>query len=159
MRLSFFVQGCPKPQPRPRSFARKLSNGITTARMYDAGTAEGWKSCIADQVRRSFSGEQFTGPLRVALAFRFARPGGHTGTRGLKPSAPSSHCQRPDVDNLAKAVLDCLTTLQVWADDDQIVEMTVSKRWALGEPQGCEVLIESMSAALLPADGQLTLAT
>ena len=37
--IEFFVEGDPKPQPRPRAFARKIGNKFM-ARVYDAGTAE-----------------------------------------------------------------------------------------------------------------------
>jgi hypothetical protein len=46
--ISIFVHGEPKGQPRPRAFAR---GGMV--RMYDPATAEGWKSAIADEWRRS----------------------------------------------------------------------------------------------------------
>jgi len=44
--IHFFVSGDPKAQPRIRAFA---INGH--ARVYDPGTAEGWKSLIAVAAR------------------------------------------------------------------------------------------------------------
>ena len=35
---------------------------------------------------------------------------------------------RPDIDKLARAVLDALTGI-VWVDDDQVVELVCRKRW------------------------------
>lgn len=46
MTITFFIHGDPKPQPRPRAFARRMGAKFV-ARVYDAGTAEGWKSQIA----------------------------------------------------------------------------------------------------------------
>lgn len=57
-----------------------------------------------------------------------------------------------DVDNLAKATMDCMTRLGFWADDRQVYELSVSKVqepekarrgvsvvvWALGDPAGEE---------------------
>ena len=47
----------------------------------------------------------------------------------LKDSAPSAHTNKPDGDNLAKAVLDELTRLNVWRDDCQIYYLMIVKMW------------------------------
>ena len=46
------VYGEPKGQPRPRAFAKPIGGGKFSARVYDAGTAEGWKSQIAQAFRQ-----------------------------------------------------------------------------------------------------------
>lgn len=48
---------------------------------------------------------------------------------------------RGDVDNYAKAPLDAITKAQVlWHDDDQVLELVTSKRFALpGEQPGTHV--------------------
>lgn len=145
MTIVFHALGDPKPQPRPRAFARKF-DGVATARVYDPGTAEGWKSAVAEAARPHLPPEPLQGPLLVTLVFRFQRPKSHFGTKGIKPSAPAEHLQRPDVDNLAKAVLDCLTTLRVWADDDQIVGLETRKSWASDTQRGgCMVEIDRLT--------------
>ena len=48
--ISFSVDGEPKAQPRPKAFARNFGNKWQ-ARVYDPGTAEGWKSLIAIAVK------------------------------------------------------------------------------------------------------------
>lgn len=72
-------------------------------------------------------------PLRVSIAFRFARPDCHFGTGRnadkLKPSAPARPMGKPDVDKLARATLDSLTGI-VFYDDSRIVELTASKEYA-----------------------------
>ena len=134
--ITFDVEGNPKGQPRPRAFSRGGH-----ARVYDPGTAEGWKSCIALAARPHLPSTPIAGAVSVDLAFWFARPKGHTGKKGLKPSAPPDHTQKPDLDNLAKAVLDCLTEIGMWVDDAQIVGLTLRKVW-LSEPgSGCVVTI------------------
>ena len=51
----------------------------------------------------------------------FKRPMSHFKANGdLKPDAPSRHAKRPDVDNLAKYVLDSLQP-RVLADDNCVV--------------------------------------
>jgi Holliday junction resolvase RusA-like endonuclease len=42
---------------------------------------------------------------------------------------------KPDCDNLAKAVLDCITQLGCfWRDDSQVVHLTISKEYTLPPP-------------------------
>ena len=141
--ISFIVEGDPKGQPRPRAFARKMGDKFV-ARVYDAATAEGWKSIVALGWRSS-GAERFTGPIRLTLKFHIRRPKSHSGAKGLKPSAPIHHCQKPDGDNFAKAVMDALTQCNAWEDDCNIVDLRVTKDWA--EYPGCEITIEPLEAA------------
>jgi Holliday junction resolvase RusA-like endonuclease len=128
MIISVFVSGDPKGQPRPRAFA---FNG--KARVYDAGTAEGWKSQIAEALK-PWAGTMEPGPIAVRAAFYFRRPKGHFRTNGqIKPAAPARHTQKPDVDNLLKALLDCGSVIGLWRDDDQVVRADTSKHWAGGD--------------------------
>ena len=39
------------------------------------------------------------------------------------------HTQKPDADNITKAVLDALTDCGVWVDDAQVASCQVIKRW------------------------------
>lgn len=135
--ISFFVPGHPKGQPRPRAFAKRYGS-TWTARVYDPGTAEGWKSCVALAALPHLRGK-LAGPLMVTLEFRLARPKAHLKSNGLlRPDAPAYHTSKPDADNLAKAVLDALTQLGAWPDDATIAELHVRKTYADGEP-GCQI--------------------
>jgi len=127
--ISFFVQGIPKGQPRPRAFARKIG-GKFVARVYDAGTAEAWKSNIAVNSKPYIPATPLELPLMVALRFYMPRPKSHFGKKGLKESAPQIFVHKPDCDNLAKAVLDALTQLGFWKDDCQITTLNIKKRYA-----------------------------
>lgn len=40
---------------------------------------------------------------------------------------------RPDCDNVAKLLIDCMTKLGFWVDDSQVARLRVSKRYAEGE--------------------------
>lgn len=66
--------------------------------------------------------------FRVVLTFYFERPKGHYGKKGLRPSAPKFVTKRPDVDKLARAVLDALTHI-VFADDSQVVRLMAKKEY------------------------------
>lgn len=135
--LSVYVPGTPKGQPRPRAFSRGGH-----ARVYDPGTAEGWKGEIASALR-SWAGARFLGALRVVLHFDMPRPAGHFRASGeFRPAFVGlAHTQKPDLDNLAKAVLDCLTAIGVWGDDAQVVTLEASRHWSVSRSGGCQIIV------------------
>ena len=96
--ISFFVSGEPKGQPRPRAFARKMG-GKFVARVFDAGTAEAWKSCIAAAAAQHKPAEPIAGPVRLRLCFYLARPKGHHPSgridRGLRATSPLHPIREP----------------------------------------------------------------
>ena len=75
----------------------------------------------------------FTGPVEVTVTFFIPRPKNHYGTGRnagtRKASAPIAPAKPPDIDKLARAVLDGLTGA-VFRDDAQVVGLTLSKLWA-----------------------------
>ena len=83
-------------------------------------------------------------PVYVQLDFYLSRPKSHYGTgrnaQKIKESAPSWP-GRPDVDKLARAVLDALTGLVI-ADDSTVVELRAGKSY--GRRPGVAVLVEEM---------------
>lgn len=144
---TFFAQGEPKAQPRPRAFSRGGH-----ARVFDPGTAEGWKSQIAIAAKPwiEYAGT-LHGPISVGLMFYMPRPQSHyamnkrEGVRKLRPSAPRRPTKKPDCDNLAKAVLDALTTLGAWEDDKNVIELKIKKHYAFNRRDaGCEVTIKEV---------------
>ena len=143
MRITFTADGLPKGQPRARAFAFGGKAGKkVSVRMYDPGTAEGWKSCVAIAARDHLPPEPITGPISLHLGFRFPRPKSHFTKKGLRPDAAIYVTSKPDADNAAKAVMDCLTQLGAWKDDAQIVALEVMKVY--GDKPGCTVSIGTL---------------
>jgi len=131
--IQFFAAGTPKGQPRARAFAKKMG-GKFVARMYDAGTAEEWKTLIVLAANPHLPKSPIAGAIRVDLTFYFPRPKGHFRSNGeLKPNAPTWHTSKPDRDNAEKAVTDCLTQVGVFADDALICAGEVQKLYT---PEG-----------------------
>jgi len=145
--LTFQVTGEPKGQPRPRAFARKMGN-VHVARFYDSDVADAWKRQVALAVMQAVNVSKWAlteAPVAVELRFAMPRPKSHTGAKGMKPSAPQFHAGKPDVDNLAKLVLDQITKNgRIWRDDSQVVSLRCDKFWALGNEQGCSVMITTI---------------
>lgn len=136
----FTVLGLPKPQARPRA----VSRGKFT-KVYSPRTE--WKEAVkyAASKEKPIAIEA----LQVSLEFYFDRPKSHyrTGKNAdkLKDSAPKFHTKKPDVDNLAKAVLDACQDAGLFKDDSAVVVLTVEKSYV--DPgdlvkQGCEIRIE-----------------
>jgi Holliday junction resolvase RusA-like endonuclease len=126
--IVFSVRGEPKGQPRPRAFARKIG-GRYVARIFDAGTAEAWKSAIAMAARALVPPSPDMGPIILRLAFSMPRPKSHFLSGRLRADAPTWCTKKPDVDNLAKAVMDALTVCRFWRDDEQVCRIEASKQW------------------------------
>lgn len=151
--IRFQVQGDPKGQPRPRAFARRMGDKFV-ARVFEAGTAEGWKSLIASEARVYAPEQPISGPVSVRLIFSFRRPQSHfrTGKNAgeLRPDAPYYHTSKPDNDNLEKAVFDALTQIGLfWDDDKQIVHNETVKIY--GKAGGVVIEIKPMA---IPRPGE-----
>ena len=75
---------------------------------------------------------KYRGPLKIHTRAYFARPLSHLKrhNKGLKSSAPRAMTNKPDADNIAKFVGDCLTGL-AYRDDSQIVSNTSEKFWCV----------------------------
>lgn len=141
MEVSFFVAGEPKAQPRAK--AARIGGFI---RIYTPNTAKVWKEAVAAAARKALGKRwaKLEGPLSLNLAFSMPRPQAHYLKAGLRPDAPTHHTKKPDVDNLAKAVMDALTDCGVWVDDDQIASLSVTKFYVSRDPNvaGCLVTIK-----------------
>lgn len=142
--VTFYVQGEPKGQPRPKAFARKFGNKWS-ARVYDPGTAENWKSLIAVAAAGIFK-QPIQGPVSLTLNFWMPRPKAHYRSNGeVKDTAPRWHCSKPDSDNLEKAVMDALTHIGAWRDDSQVCQKRTHKQYTDAAP-GCYVQIDQIVA-------------
>lgn len=128
--LTIVVPGIPVPQGSLRAFSR---NGKAWASSDNPRTRP-WKAAVTSEAARVVAAAQLTNPaydrrpVAVAITFRFPRPRGHYGKRGLLPSAPAQMTTMPDIDKLVRAVLDALTGI-VWRDDAQVVVLDIRKAY------------------------------
>lgn len=119
---AFFVAGSPKAQPRARAFACKGK-----IRVYDPATAEGWKSVIADAAKSWTPRKPLDCAVAVHCTFYLDRP--KSRCRKSDPNGSIWCLSKPDCDNLAKALLDCLTQLRWWVDDSRVCVLDVRKKF------------------------------
>lgn len=122
--IAFSVPGNPVSQPRPRVTSR---GGRGHAYTPASHPVHAYRRCIA--AAAIAAGCRPHGqPVMVVLDLVFARPKSHLGAGGeLKKSAPI--LPRPDVDNVAKSVLDSLNGI-AWADDTQVGRLVVEKSYS-----------------------------
>lgn len=114
--------------------------------MWESSKAVGpWREAVRAETQRAIS-EPFPGAVLVTLVFRMQRPKGHyrTGKNShlLRDNAPAYPASKPDVDKLARAVLDGLTEGGAWKDDGQVVYLTAAKKYV--SPAGCMITIGEM---------------
>ena len=116
----FLIYGKPEPKGSMRGFAKKVGTqyrGIVT----HTDQSKKWERHIRENI--DYIGEVFDGPLDVYLFFTFQRP--KTVTRDRMSV-------KPDIDKLARAVLDALTGLVI-KDDSRIVSLSARKEYDLHE--------------------------
>lgn len=112
----------------------------------DNPNAKAWQESVMDAAiaaRRSgplLAGELMAGAVVVDLVFYLPRP------QKIRSSIVS-HTSRPDVDKLARCVLDGLTGV-VYADDGQVAAITLRKQYApIGEAPGVKITITEATIA------------
>ena len=121
MAITFSVPGDPVPQPRARITTRgKFAHAYTPKNH----PVHDYRTQLAVAAR--LAGLTPTGePLSVVIDAVFERPKSHRNKSGVKGTAPK--LPRPDVDNVAKAVLDSLQ--DVMGDDTMVARLVVEKSY------------------------------
>ena len=132
------VTGTPRPQPRPRFVRGRV---ISTA---DAN-AKRWVIQVETASRRA---KAATGKLdgAVAVVIDFTLP-----TKD-EPRHGKPHTSRPDADNLAKLVLDCIMRAGLIGDDAAVSSLTVRKTWGDTSHAGASLTIAPDSRFPSPPD-------
>lgn len=127
--LDLEVYGTPATQGSYRAFLnRRTGQPIVTQ---DSAATRPWRDnvravAIDARLPEGWAGK---GPIWVELTFSLRRP-------ASAPRSVTLPAKKPDVDKLARAVLDALTEAGVWADDAQVVDLRVRKVFAGSESLG-----------------------
>jgi Holliday junction resolvase RusA-like endonuclease len=82
--------------------------------------------------------EPIAGPVCLRIVWSYPWRKGES--RKQRSGGWKACTTRPDVDNICKMVLDCMTRLAYWNDDAQVCSLTIIKRWA-DEP-GIQITID-----------------
>ena len=124
------VPGQPVPQPRHRvpRFGKPY--------IEDKHPIHAYRLAIQCAAVAQSAGRKITGWVSVDVIAAFARPKSHWLVGGLKADAPELP-PKADVDNVAKGILDALTTSRIWHDDAQVAELRIEKKYAARGESGC----------------------
>lgn len=118
-RIAFTIPGKPYAKKRPR-FSRKIGRAFNPRENEVAETSIG-------AIAATHFPRPFTGPVALEIIATFAIP--ESWPKAKKAAlAHKPHTQKPDCDNIAKAVCDGLNRI-AWADDSQVSGLSVSKFW------------------------------
>jgi crossover junction endodeoxyribonuclease RusA len=141
--ISFEVKGFPRTQGSKRPMHRFHKDGKCKVWVIEETNPllQEWRLLVSNAARRCMGNRlPLTGPVAVALGFRFPRPRMQTAAEHASPFVYVP--RRYDIDKLERAILDALTFAGVWRDDSQVVALAAEKRWADGQAVGVRVVVE-----------------
>lgn len=140
--IQFIVPAVPVAQPRPRA---TLARGGKGARIHEVTHVKNprtgerkqhpinaFKAAVQRAAHEAYDGAPLEGPIYLGMRFVMPRP-----KRLIWKSKPMPrvwHEQKPDDDNLRKAVKDALSKI-VWRDDSQVCRTWSEKVIASGDEQ------------------------
>ena len=137
--LHLIVSGEPVGQPR-----HKVCTIGGRARMYlpTKHPVHAYKAAIrAAFIQATGQWDMIEGPVHVGIHVWFVMPASWSKKKRAS-HAGQYHAQKPDADNVVKAVLDALTDCYAWRDDSQVASVQVIKRWAGQEPTTLIEIVE-----------------
>lgn len=81
------------------------------------------------KVKESYTGEKFEGALRVEITAFFPVPKSTSKKNRAKMLSDEIKCtKKPDIDNIAKIILDALNGV-AYEDDKQVISLEVNKMY------------------------------
>lgn len=124
--FSMVWMGTPIGKGRPRAFATK--KGIRT---YTPDKTVVFEETLRYHMRHSMYGDKpFQFPCRVEIEARFPIPKSFSkATRILIDAGADAHTNKPDADNVLKAVLDAMNGI-VFEDDKLACDVRIVKRYS-----------------------------
>lgn len=140
--VQIMVRGLPAPQGSKRAYVNRYTG--RAALVESSAAVKPWRADVRAAMDYEWCYQPLEGPVSLRLRFAFHRPKGHTGKRGLLPSAPEHKVTKPDLDKLVRSTLDAMTGV-VFRDDSQVISLTAWKGWTEGDDQGCLVTITPMT--------------
>lgn len=117
--IEFVVPGVPVPKGRPR---------LGKNAVYTPAKTKLYERAVGYYAREAMKDVQIaTGAVSVEMRFYMPIPTSYSGVKRLKAlSGELRHVNKPDCDNILKAVLDSCNNI-VYVDDNQVCDIAASK--------------------------------
>jgi len=126
MVVTFVIKGIPKVKKRPM-----FSTQGGKVRTYTPKTTATYENLVKLKAEQKFK-RPFNGSIRLAIRFYLPRPKRLIWKNRPMPEIYSD--KRPDIDNLAKAVIDGLCGV-AFKDDGQIADLHITKKFHAGDDE------------------------
>jgi Holliday junction resolvase RusA-like endonuclease len=126
--IEFVAYGQPQTKGSARGFAMKIkgTNKYRAVITNDNKRTKGWEQAVRDAAVAAAAGKFYAdGALTVNILFGLVRP------KSVKPSKRPMPCVKPDIDKLARSVLDGMTGA-IFSDDAQVCRLTCEKKYVDG---------------------------
>ena len=122
----------------PRTTAQQQKIAVINGKVlkYDDKNLKATKRAYTDMLRLYVPDVMHESAVSVSICYYFERP------KSVKKNAIYK-ITRPDLDNLAKALLDVMTKLGFWVDDSLIAKLHLTKKYAKGDV-GIKILIDGI---------------
>lgn len=130
---AFTIPGTPFAKGRPRATRQ--------GRIYTPAPTRSFERQVGQIAMQHFPAP-IDGPVKLTVVATF-EPAASWSGRKKRDHIGRGHTQRPDLDNVIKALKDGLNRI-AWADDSQVAAVEARKLW--GETAGTLVIVE-------PAEG------
>lgn len=122
--LRFWVEG--KPEPQGSKTAGNRKDGSAFVREKNPKGLKLWRTTVHNALGGQLPDlEPLTMPLLVRMTFWLPRPKDRPKTVDVLPTV------RPDVDKLARAVMDSMTSSRLIKDDAIVYDLHPVKRYAI----------------------------
>lgn len=141
--VQIFIPGTPRPQPRPRfAKGRVIATADPLARRWMNAVEFYAKQTISNlggpKLVRHYLGDKGE-PIHAEMYFLFPTQPRNADRYG-KP-----HLKVPDVDNLAKLILDCFVRRGlILGDDSRVCSLAVRKNWCKIPDAGAMITLQLM---------------
>jgi crossover junction endodeoxyribonuclease RusA len=150
--ISFWIPGTPKAQGSKKIVMAGGKNKPRRAMIIEDNPHghRTWRNAVEAACWTAVPGlrEKLSCPVSVKLDFLFERPKSHYLTKDgkptgeLRPGARAEMTTKPDLDKLARAVIDSITAVLL-ADDSQVICLSATKKYGpAGEDPGVQVIME-----------------
>lgn len=132
MTLTFFAAGVPQPQGSTKGYVKRRADGTAYAAITsDNVKLKPWRESVAwsalEATKAAGVAVWSTGPVTVEARFLLRAP--KAIQRRMDRRIPQAHLTKPDLDKLARGLLDALTGV-LFEDDSQVVALRVTKEYA-----------------------------